>query len=445
MKYVGNYIKQMFFLIKRKEKSEYTKNFFTLAGATAFSQIFTIVGTVVCSRLYSADDYGILGIFISILGLINTVSMLFYHTAIIFPKKDNDADGLLHLCFYLNILSCGLFFIGLSIPFVQDLIFEAYGSSQIKKWFFMLFLGLFAMNMVSILSAYANRFKMYQILSISRVITSLSSVFIAIGMGLWFINPQESGGLVWAYLSSLVLGMVYLFVAVVRQSPELIAYKSSIAHFKCLMTEHRKLALYTMPAEFVSNFANQIPLFFLGQFGEGAIGLYTMVGRIFSMPTQLVIGSVAEVFRQTASAEYAHQGTCRPVIDKTVKVLMPLSMVITLCAISLSPYLFPWVLGQEWAVSGVFAQIMASMVFIRFVSSPLSYVFLIAQKNRFDLVLSLYSTAMTYMVMYLSFQYTHNVYVMLGMYSLFSTSLAVFTIFKAYQLANNPYYIQTTH
>jgi len=47
------------------------------------------------------------------------------------------------------------------------------------------------------------------------------------------------------------------------------------------------------------------------------------------------------------------------------------------------------VFGEKWRVAGDYAQILSIMFFCRFISSPLSYVLYIAEKQNYDLVFQL--------------------------------------------------------
>jgi O-antigen/teichoic acid export membrane protein len=51
--------------------------------------------------------------------------------------------------------------------------------------------------------------------------------------------------------------------------------------------------------------------------------------------------------------------------------------------------LFAFLFGEEWIVSGEFVRIFAIMYFVRFISSPLSYVLYITNKLYLNLILQL--------------------------------------------------------
>ena len=52
----------------------------------------------------------------------------------------------------------------------------------------------------------------------------------------------------------------------------------------------------------------------------------------------------------------------------------------------LAPWLFPFVFGQKWKMAGEYAQILTPMFFLKFITSPLSSMYIIAQKQRLELI-----------------------------------------------------------
>ena len=49
--------------------------------------------------------------------------------------------------------------------------------------------------------------------------------------------------------------------------------------------------------------------------------------------------------------------------------------------------LFVFVFGDNWTIAGEYAQILAPMLFLRFVSSPLSFMFYIGEKQKLNLLM----------------------------------------------------------
>jgi O-antigen/teichoic acid export membrane protein len=92
------------------------------------------------------------------------------------------------------------------------------------------------------------------------------------------------------------------------------------------------------------------------------------------------------VFRERASRDYRIHGNCRSVYIKTIKSLVLISILPFLVLFFAAPDLFSFVFGPSWKIAGEYTRILSLMFFFRFTSSPLSYVFYIAEKQNYDLI-----------------------------------------------------------
>jgi O-antigen/teichoic acid export membrane protein len=104
------------------------------------------------------------------------------------------------------------------------------------------------------------------------------------------------------------------------------------------------------------------------------------------MPLVLLSQSIGGVFRQRASSQYNSQGDCRDVFSKTFKGLVLLSLVPFPMLFAAAPWLFCVVFGDQWRTAGEYARLLIPLFLVRFVSSPLTYVFYLREKQHYDLL-----------------------------------------------------------
>ena len=88
----------------------------------------------------------------------------------------------------------------------------------------------------------------------------------------------------------------------------------------------------------------------------------------------------ARVFRQRLRKRIARENIAPLVADLYAR-LCHIGMPPTLVLILVGPDLFAWVFGAEWRQAGEFAQWMAPWFFLGFVSSPLSTLFTIFERE----------------------------------------------------------------
>jgi O-antigen/teichoic acid export membrane protein len=122
-----------------------------------------------------------------------------------------------------------------------------------------------------------------------------------------------------------------------------------------------------------------------GLFSASTAGFYMLTQRVLNAPISLVASAIGDVFRQEASRQYAEKKECRAVYLSTLKKLVLLSFFPFISLFFIAEHLFAIVFGEEWRIAGEYAAILAPMYFFRFIASPLSSMFMIAEVQKFDL------------------------------------------------------------
>ena len=96
-----------------------------------------------------------------------------------------------------------------------------------------------------------------------------------------------------------------------------------------------------------------------------------------------------------------------------------------------SEELFTFAFGETWALSGTIAIWMLPMFLLRFVSSPLSYMFYLANKQSIDLVWQITLLLMTIITLYFASTYKYALIYYASGYS----CLYVVYLFISYRLS----------
>jgi O-antigen/teichoic acid export membrane protein len=144
---------------------------------------------------------------------------------------------------------------------------------------------------------------------------------------------------------------------------------------------------YLIIAHGFNTASGQMPVLLLSSlFNTAAAGFFTLTQRVMAAPMSLIAKALGDVFRQEASQTYAHQGQCKAIYQRTFKRLLLIAVLPFACFCFVAPTLFDWVFGSEWRVAGEYAQILTPMAFLQFITSPLSSMYMIAEKQRIDLL-----------------------------------------------------------
>ena len=102
----------------------------------------------------------------------------------------------------------------------------------------------------------------------------------------------------------------------------------------------------------------------------------------------LIGSAIAQVFLQRA-AEAKTEGALAAVVESAFRRLVMLGMFPLLLLTIIGRDLFATVFGESWAEAGVYTQILSVWTFFWFISSPLSTLFRVLEKQESSLILNI--------------------------------------------------------
>lgn len=149
---------------------------------------------------------------------------------------------------------------------------------------------------------------------------------------------------------------------------------------------HRDFPAWALPAGLISAGAAQLPVLIVAsRFGAESAGLLALTIRTLGAPTALLGLSVLDVFKVDAARSYLDTGQCRSDYVRTLRGLSVGAVIGALPLALASEHLFAFAFGEAWRPAGIIGLWLLPMFVLRFVASPLSYMFLIAGRQRWDL------------------------------------------------------------
>jgi O-antigen/teichoic acid export membrane protein len=417
-------------LILRIKKSGFLKQAAILTSGTAIAQLIGIFSAPITYRIYQPHDYGTLGLFMTCSSLFSLFSTLQYHNAIITAEKDDDAEYAALLSVYISIIFTAVSFI--LIFFLKDSIGTWLGNRDLVHWLYWLPISILFTGLNLIFSALAVRSGKFKFLSGNRIISALIVPAISIAIGLQISGPA---GLIIGLLVSQILPTILL----IRKQK--FSIKHSPQNLKTVGRKFRNFPLFSLPAGWLNNFSNQVPVFLLNSIGgTRLIGYYNLSNRILGMPSQLISTAIGELFRQKATKEYHEQGSCRKTFLKVLVLLAVIGFLPFLTVALFGPELFSFVFGKKWNEAGEISQIFSVLFFFKFVVSPLTYVTYITNKQWIGLLIDILLLS-TILIIWLAQYYDLSYKTTLIIYSLSYSGLYFLTLWVSYKLTNNPNYV----
>lgn len=366
-----------------------------MASGTTIAQLISIGTAPIVYRLYEKVDYGTLGLYMAITGVLGVFSTFQYSQTILLEKEDEDSRAAMWLNRFVNTMFTILVFL-----FV--LVFKNYiggwaNNELITPWLFMAPISIFFAGQNEIFRVWANRKKEYKLLTLNSIVIAVTVPIFSIGIGLIHDGPL---GLFIGLLSSQLIPAIVLLLGL--RSKYNLGYKGlTISRIVLLAKENVNFPLYTLPSEFINRFTNQLPVFMLSRFvGPSAVALYNLSSRMLGLPISLISNAISEVFRQRAAHDYNEHGNCRPIFLKTFKTLALVSIIPALVIVFFGPELFAFFFGEKWREAGVYSQILIVLFTARMVVSPLTYMYFVAQRQREDFIWHIWMLISNFCIFY---------------------------------------------
>lgn len=364
------------------KRSVFLRNAATLMSGTVLAQALPILCAPVIARLYGPTDYGVLGVYMVITGIVGIFATSQYNHAIMLPETDRESANLVGTCVLLTLLiSFGTLLVLAGLEAWKGAAFWPYGLGH---WIYFVPVSVGSAGLYATLSCWTTRKSKFRRVAFSRIVQSISVLCVQIALGVLGGGPR---GLLLGLITGQVVAVVVLAAQVVADDAKVFLSNVRVGEIRQAVARHRAFAYYLLPGDLMTSFSQQIPTIMLARFwGPAEVGNFNYTQRLLGMPISLIATSVLEVFKQRAVSDYNTTGNCGEIFWKTFKSLAGLGLLPTVAIVMAAPWLFSTVFGARWAGAGGYAQLMAGMFYFRFVVTPLSYTYYIARRQREDLL-----------------------------------------------------------
>jgi lipopolysaccharide exporter len=369
----------------KKKKSSFGRDVITLSLGTSFAQMITVLVAPILTRLYAPEAFGLAALFVSITGILTVISCLRYEMSIMLPENDEEAANLLAvsilIAFLISLLTVPIVWFGGSY------ILQVLKSPELRPYLWFIPPAVLLGGIFLAFNYWNSRKRHFARLSGAKISNSTVTAISQLGAGYSGIN---NGG---ALIGSTVLGSLIstslLGYQLLRDDYGLIRRSIRWKEIYKGFLRHRKFPLYDTWASFLNSISWQLPTFLLATFFSAKeVGFYALGNRLLRLPMNLIGGAIAQVFFQRAS-EALKEGTLPEIVENVFRTLVNLGMFPLLMLTIIGQDLFIVVFGKQWAEAGVYTQILSVWMFFWFISSPLSTLFRVLEKQEFSLVLNI--------------------------------------------------------
>lgn len=376
------------------KSSEYVRNVATLATGTTIAQLISVGTAPILYRIYSKEDYGTLGTYVAIVGVIGVFSTLRYNEAIMLEEDDQDAKKVLWLNRYINIIFTLLTIIIVLIG--SGFISHYLNNLELKKWLYFIPISIFFSGQNEIFKVWANRKKEYKLLTINSMLNAVLIPIISISLGI-FLN--SAAGLFIGLLLSQIIPTVLINLRLSKKYNLMKKNSLNLKTFIEIGKKHINFPLYSLPADFVNKFSNQLPVFFISKFmGSETVALYNLSVRVLGIPIQLISNSIGNVFREKFLSSIKNKEKISKLFKTTIINLAIIGFLPFTVIFIFGEILIIIFFGEKWAISANIASILSPLFFFTLIVSPISYIYYFVNKQKEDLINNIYFLISTYVI-----------------------------------------------
>jgi O-antigen/teichoic acid export membrane protein len=298
------------------------------------------------------------------------------------PKTDEEAANLLGVSLFFVLIITGISV--LIIFFADDLIVNLFNSPELKRYLWLVPVAVFFTGIFTALNYWNSRTKHFGRLSIARVVSSVVTQTTKLGTG--FAGFVSGGVLIGTGILGQIVSTFILGGQIWRDDRRL--FKASIRWENMIagMKRYKKFPIYNTWSALLNTASQQLPIIMLAlYFSPKIVGFYALGKTVLSMPMSMVGGAVSQVFFQKASEAHYRTGNLSKVVEEVFKRLVSLGIFPILLLTLIGEDLFVVVFGARWAEAGVYMQILGLWIFFQFISSPISTLFAVLEKQHYGL------------------------------------------------------------
>jgi lipopolysaccharide exporter len=377
---IGNYI------LKRFPLGIFAKHVATMMTGSVFAGVIGIIVMPLLTRIYRPEDFGIFTLYTSLLGVLAVVACWRYELAIVLPERDEDAANLLLLCI---IICLGMGFLTLILAAIfRTSLANLLNAPELASWLWYLPLSLIAVGLYSSLNYWSTRRKHFKRLAIRQMTQSGVTAVTQIAGG-WLCSTANAGGLIGGTIAGQLTASGWLAWQIKKDEGMFIYNAISRSDFIRVVRRYKKFPLFDAWSGLLNTFSGMLPALLLGYyFSPDIVGFYALGYLILHAPMSVVGLSIAQVFfphANEAKRNWQLSQLTLKIFDRLLKIGFVPFLLLTIVA----PDLFALIFGSRWYTAGEYVRWLSVWMLFVFISSPLSNIYSIMEKQKEGLIVNI--------------------------------------------------------
>jgi len=408
-------------LLKNIKSNSYLFNVITLMSGTALSQGILIAATPILTRLFTPENFGILALYLAIVGTISVVSSWKYELAIMLPEDEEDAKALVFLSIIIT------FFTSL-IVFVILFFLKGYLGAiteNVKLFIWLVPVGILINGLLQIFVTWGTRNEQYKSVANTRVAQSSVTVFSQLSFGIISISSLS---LIYGNIIGIFSSLIYL---VYQTSKKHYMQLTNISKKRIIenLSKYKNFPKFQSTSVLINSLSQHLPIILLTMFYSAEIaGFYALTHRALTAPARLIGNSVRQVYFQRASKIFNKNESIRQILSKSTLGLIKVSIIPFIIIGIFAQSIFIFVFGKEWLVSGIYAQLIIIYIFALTINPPSVMTLQILGMQKFSMVYEIFLAIFRFLAIYLGYLFYNNHFVSISMFSIVGVAFNIYLI-----------------
>lgn len=368
---------KIFTLIKKiLPQNAFARGVSVLVGGTAGAQALMVLASPLLTRLYTPEDFGLLAVYSGLLAIFSVVASLRYELAIPLPESNTEAANVLILSLLVVLVMASIS--GLMVLVAGQEIALALGTPALAKYFWLLPIGVLLAGVYNVFNYWAVRTKVFGDIARTRITQTLSTLAIQL-----FGFKLGGTALLFGQAGGQGVGSIRLARSALRHKD---FDRWSWPGVWQTAKRYKQFPIFSTWSALFNTAGTQLPpLMLAALFSTGAAGLYALAHRVLALPMSVIGDAIGKVFFANAAEAYREERLA-PLVKSVHGTLAEVAMPASVLLVVAGPELFALVFGENWRQAGELARYMAPWLYMVFVTSPLSTLFLVLERENIGML-----------------------------------------------------------
>ena len=349
--------------IKDLFKSDFAGHLTTQLLGTGIAQVLPVLIVPLLSRIYDQDDFALYTSFFATATILSAAIGGKYHLAIILPTENEDARKLASLSYHIT------FFYSLFILLITTVLVVIPTMNLSWQWMFLgayiFFNGFYQTTIQSSI-----RIRAFKSNAKGKVIQATTYALTSLALGLvGFTN--------FGLIAGKSISNYGSFAFLYRKSGPKWS-KDTFMELKGIALQYINFPKYGIHPSLLNTFSTQgLALALTYFYSKEELGYFGLTYMVLAAPMSLIGVSYRDVFVEKIATHIKEEKwkSARNFFLNSTLLLAAIGTPIVLVMWLFGPFLFAFVFGEDWSISGEYASQLALAYMVKLVVSPLSSIF----------------------------------------------------------------------